>query len=445
MRSLALRAGAPHPNTGGSDASHVESAGAPSVVEGAGWYSNCMVGRMDNALQRLELVPMDDVPGEETPAPAPPSPPPQPSLPTISPAQHAAIATEASLDASAIEIPPFERTFPSAASSQAGDAFIAQALREYAQGHFDTPLWDRALKHNDGNPEAAAAMYIPARAVALRMLDRKRRETVKRAASQQRDDGPMIPKPSLWQRYKAAIVVAAVIVPAGIAGAVYMASRGEDAVLAMPVVKRAVAAPAAAPEPAKPTTAELAAAKVAKDNAVLAAKVQQLRDAGNYNVMVIYATEWTRKQPDNVDAWDELRVGYLHLRQYEDARNAAKKAVQLAPDDPRLWRSLAAVNMDIDDPEAALAAYEHAAARNSADVESLNAIALLQARLGRPQEAKAAFDRAVAANPGDAVTACLRNGVAQMPAARDAYTLSRQVRAIDNRCHGKPDAVAAAR
>ena len=119
--------------------------------------------------------------------------------------------------------------------------------------------------------------------------------------------------------------------------------------------------------------------------------------------------------------------------------------MQLAPDDARLWRSLAAVNMDIDDPEAALAAYEQAAARNSVDVESMQAIALLHARLGRPQESKAAFDRAAAANPADPVTACLRAGVAQMPAARDGYTLSRQVRAIDNRCHGRDDAVASAR
>jgi tetratricopeptide (TPR) repeat protein len=407
-----------------------------------------MVARMDNALQRLELVPMDDAPGEEAPPPAAPSPPPPKSSPTISLAQEAAIAAEASLDANAIDIPPAERTFSNAASSQSGDAFIAQALREYAQGHFDTPLWDRALKHNNGDPEAAAAMYIPARAVALRMLDRKRREAAKRSAAREPDDdGPMIPEPSLWQRYKAAIVAAALIVPAGIAGAVYMASRGEDAVAAMPIAKRAVAAraPAAAPAPAAPTAVELAAAKAAKDNAALAAKVQELRDAGNYNMMVIYATEWTRKQPNNVTPWDELRVGYLHLRQYEDARNAAKKAVQLAPDDARLWRSLAAVNMDIDDPEGALAAYEQAAARNSTDVESLNAIALLNARLGRAQESKAAFDRANAAAPGDAVTACLRNGVAQMPAARDAYTLSRQVRAIDNRCHGRSDPVTAAR
>jgi tetratricopeptide (TPR) repeat protein len=411
---------------------------------------------MDNAPLSLELVPIDVPASDQAPARPPAAPQ---SSPTTSSAHDVVAAAQASLDAHAIEIRPLERTFakpapvpapgvgPGVASPASADAFIAQALREYAQGHLDAPLWDRALKQSNGDAEAAAATYIRARAIALRMLDRKRRETAKRAAAQLPDDhdSAMLPERGLWQRYKLAIVAAALIVPAGIAGAMFAASRGDEAVEPVPVAARAHKAPAAAPAPA-PTAAvaDHAGAKPSSSDA-LAQKVQELRDAGNYNVMVLFATEWTRKDPASATAWDALRVGYVHLRQYEDARNAAKKAVQLAPDDARLWRNLGAVNMDIDDPEAALAAYEQAAARNGADVDSLNAVAMLQARLGRPAEAKAAFERAAAAGPGDAVTACLRSGVAQMTAARDAYTLSRQVRAIDDRCHGRGEPVAAAR
>lgn len=403
---------------------------------------------MEKAPLSLELVPMD-VPASDEP-PAAPASTQKPST-TTTHAQEVVPTAEAGEDHS-IDIKPFERTFAKPAPAKtlpvapvvtgsSADAFIAQALREYAQGHLDTPLWDRYLKLNEGNAEAAAAAYIPARAVALRMQERKRREAAKRAAVETRgEDEPMLPEPSFWQRYKLAIVAAAVIVPAGIAGAMLMSSGGEETATTN-VVAQTRKAPPAAPAPAKPPV-EKAAVKP-PPSVELAQKVQELRDAGNFNVMVLYATEWTRKEPDNATAWDELRVGYLHLRQYDDARNAAKKAVQLAPDEARLWRNLAAVNLDLDDPEAALAAYEQAAARNSADVDSLNAIALLQTRLGRPAEAKSAFDRASAASPGDAVTACLRSGVAQMPAARDAYTLSRQVRAIDDRCRGRAEPVAA--
>jgi tetratricopeptide (TPR) repeat protein len=404
---------------------------------------------MEKSRLSLELVPMDAPGSEEEPAASPPTQ--QPST-TTTPAQDVVAAAEAALDSHSIDIKPVERAFPKrapvpplpvapAVSGSSADAFIAQALREYAEGQLDTPLWDRYLKQNEGNAEAAAAAYIPARAVALRMQERKRREAAKRAAAQTQgeDNASMLPAPSFWQRYKLAVVAAALIVPAGIAGAVLISSLGEETA-ATPVAAQTRKAPAAAPAP-RPT-ADKAAVKPAP-SVPLAQKVQELRDAGNFNVMVLYATEWTRKEPENATAWDELRVGYVHLRQYDDARNAAKKAVQLAPDEARLWRNLAAVNLDLDDPEAALAAYEQATARNSVDVDSLNAIALLHTRLGRAAEAKSAFERASAASPGDPVTACLRSGVAQMPAARDAYTMSRQVRAIDDRCRGRTEPVAA--
>ena len=169
-------------------------------------------------------------------------------------------------------------------------------------------------------------------------------------------------------------------------------------------------------------------------------KVQELRDIGNWNVLVLYAVEWTRKEPQNPVAWDQLRMGYMHLRQYDDALSAATKAVTLAPDEARLWRNVGDINLDIDDPPAALQAFEQAVARNSHDVASLQHIALLQTRLGRPQEAKEAFDLALAALPNDATTLCLRTAVGQLTLARDAYTMSRQIKAIDSKCHGREPA-----
>jgi Flp pilus assembly protein TadD len=72
----------------------------------------------------------------------------------------------------------------------------------------------------------------------------------------------------------------------------------------------------------------------------IAATVRQLRAAGNWNVLVLYAAEWTRKEPDNAAAWNHLAVGYSNLRQYNDALDAAERAVQLAPADAIAWRNL---------------------------------------------------------------------------------------------------------
>jgi tetratricopeptide (TPR) repeat protein len=389
---------------------------------------------MDNAPLRLELMPIDDSATAEAPTAAAPE---KPST-TTERLQDAVSATEAALDA--IDITPVGRPVLKLSDTQSIDPFVAQALREYASEKVDNPTWERALAQVNGDVAAAETVYVRSRAAALRAQDRLRREARQAALAARDNDPPYVEPPPAWQRYKLAIAGAAVAVVAAVAG-IYMIAGGDEA--SATVAASASRLPAKAP--AAPAVAHPAPVKPAQASVAFDKKVQELLDAGNFNVMVLYATEWTRKEPDNAAAWDQLRAGYVHLRQYEDARSAARKAVQLAPDDARMWRNLGNVNMDLDDPDAALAAYEQASARNTADVDSLHAIALLNTRLGKPQEAKGALDRAAAASPADPITACLRTGIAQMTAARDAYTISRQVRAIDNRCHGRGEAVASSR
>ncbi|MFO1312777.1 MAG: tetratricopeptide repeat protein [Burkholderiales bacterium] len=456
------------------------------------WYPNCITTRMDPSSLRLELVPLDgaapakrsttDSHGDSLTTTQPRQRPilePTPSLALAPADKPAANADEAasppksglalepvdepaakasppdqprkgSIESSfdTIEVQPVDRPAPKLSGSGSADAFVAMASREYAQGQLDKPLWDRAMRQCDGDAAAAAAMYLPARAVALRILDRQRREAKRQTPEPKRDDPPASENRALalWKEHKVAIGAAVALASMALAAVMFMSMRSDDP-RAVHVVARAKAParPASAQEPQAPKSTVSLPATDPQVSAALSKKVNDLRDAGNFNVMVLYAVEWTRKDPDNPDAWDALRAGYTELRQFEDARSAAKKAVQLAPDDAKHWRQLAEVNVEIDDPEASLNAFEQAAARNSADVDSLHSIALLQTRLNRPQEAKAAFDRAAAASPGDPVTACLRTAVAQMPPTRDGYTMARQVKSIDNRCHGRPDATAAAR
>lgn len=385
---------------------------------------------MDKPLS-LELVPMEE------PKPAEPASGNNP-LPVTASIPDAPSPGEESLDA--IEIVGLDRAIPIRGRRADGDGYAAQAAKEYAQGHLDRPLWDLALAQANGDATAAAAIYVRARATALRLFDRDRRNDRRarpHAAASDDHVPPRIAKHTLWQRYRFAIVAAVAAASVAAVAAVLMASRSDDPAVASVVPRPARKAPppvvASAPEP--PKTAAAPVADFMK-------KVQELRDAGNWNLLVLYAMEWTRKDPSNAQAYDQLRDGYRYLRQYEDARSAAAKATQLAPDDARMWRKLGEANLDLDNPEGALAAFEQTVARNPQDVDSWQQIALLDARLGRTQESKAALDNASAAAPGDTVTACLRTGIAQMTAARDGYTMSRQIRAIDNRCRGLGDAVA---
>lgn len=354
-------------------------------------------------------------------------------------------------DDATIDIKPLDRPVPITKGPPAKiDVYAQQAAREYAQGHVDQPLWDRALSQAHGDKTAAAAIYVRARGTALRLLDRDRRFDATR---------PLPPPPpevdpherrrvarrAAFARYRyPALGGLALLVVA--AGSVYYLLRGDAPAPAAVVAARpaGVAPVAAAVKAATPAAPAAGKADAATSLAALQAKIQELRDAGNWNVLVLYSVEWTRREPDNPAAWNQLRAGYVYLRQYDDALAAAKKAVQLAPNDPVLWRHLGQVNVDLDDPPAALAAFREAVARDAADVASLQAIALLATRLGQPQEAKAALDRASAAQPGDPVTACLRSGLAQLAPARDAYTALRQVSAVDAKCHGRPDGTAVA-
>ena len=164
-------------------------------------------------------------------------------------------------------------------------------------------------------------------------------------------------------------------------------------------------------------------------------KVRALEKKGNWNVVVLYAVEWTRKQPGNADAWKVLSQGYIKLRQYGEAQDAATKAVQLAPDDFLQWQNLGQINLAIQAPGEALKAFHHAAVLNDHDVVSLVQAGLLNARLGRFPEAGTAFARALAMSPQDVQALCGATSVAQREGrVKDAQAMTRQVSSLGERC-----------
>jgi len=117
----------------------------------------------------------------------------------------------------------------------------------------------------------------------------------------------------------------------------------------------------------------------------LAATVQQLKEAGNWNVLVLYAAEWTRQEPGNSAAWRELSGGYARLHQYNDALDAAAKAAQLSPADAVAWRNLGQINLAVDRlPEAAYA-FDKALAVSPDDAGALCGVAAVAQRQSAPK------------------------------------------------------------
>ena len=194
----------------------------------------------------------------------------------------------------------------------------------------------------------------------------------------------------------------------------------------------AAAQPSAASSPPKPALASAAPQPVAPD---FLKKIQDLADAGNWNLFVLYAVEWTRREPANAAAWDRLRVGYVNMRQYDDAVVAARKAAQLSPQDARMWRALGEVQMEVEDNKGALRSFEQAVVLDAQDADSLKHVGVLSGRLGQAQAAKAALDAALAIRPDDANVLCLRSALAQSQVpVKDTQVASRQAKPFDESC-----------
>jgi tetratricopeptide (TPR) repeat protein len=381
----------------------------------------------------LELLPMDAPP--DAPKPAPPE-----------------------ADApSEIEIAPLsdKRVAPPTEAPKI-DRFLQEATNQYTEGHLDQPLWDRALAQANGDKEAAVATYLQARAVALRLLDRERRSNRRAHAAEavrnqldkatEQDDFAVsdlakIKRRFAIARYRNALYGGGVLLVLLVAWGLYSFVGGSSPAENTSVRTTPAGQPGSARAAAAAASAKSAKAPVAKAKQTatpeLMRKIQDLRAAQNWNVLVFYLVEWTRVEPENPEAWDELRADYLNLKQYDDALNAAKQARDLAPKDPRMWRNLGRVQQAIDDPTAALASYGQAATLDEGDATSFREMGILNAQLGRLPEAKAAFDKALALRPDDVPALCMRPAVGQLSSApQDAYMTAKRAREIDKHCRG---------
>jgi hypothetical protein len=234
------------------------------------------------------------------------------------------------------------------------DEFLAAATKEYQEGHIEPNLWTRAVAQAGNDEELAIAAYLRARATALRLekRDRRRERRASRAKSRRdagdREDQPG-PRPEIAPANAAGVrfqglqlrskYVAAAALASVVAVIWLIVSPQESGSSGAPTVSVVApsskgSAPASPLGRAKPVigsasgdTSKSASGDTSKSDSVakLEATVQQLKDTGNWNVLVLYASKWTRDEPNNATAWNELSTGYANLRQYNDALIAAKR------------------------------------------------------------------------------------------------------------------------
>ena len=364
----------------------------------------------------------------------------------------------------------------------AADEFLAAATKEHQEGHVDTVLWTRALAQSGADESLAIAADLRARATALRLQTRDRRverrarrarslqdktmqdattqdtatrdtttrdtttrdattrDTTTRDTRTRKADAETYPENtaatvagvrlgSALPKLKYAVMAAVALV--SVVAVVQLMAPPQESGSARPPSVSVAAASAERSSPALPVESEQPIAGSAnggtnQDDArpSLEVRVQQLKDAGNWNVLVLYASEWTRKEPGNATAWTELSIGYANLRQFNDALGAAERAVALSPQDARLWRNLGHLNLDLERLPEAGSAFDRLLALSSEDADALCGAAMVAQRLGRTKDTDAIARRAKAADggcpglgDGESVAVVARKSAARQPAS----------------------------
>jgi tetratricopeptide (TPR) repeat protein len=322
------------------------------------------------------------------------------------------------------------------------DPHLAQATREHARGVVDPALWERAVSLASGDEGAAVGPYLRARATMLK-LAQQRRTSARRAPPQPNATNPGTESPPpvattrsvLGLRPRAMLLVGACGVVAVLAVATWMWLTPDAPPVAAAPVK-------AAAKPQAPVTAPVAAMP-ANTSADFAAKIEELRNAGNWNVLVLHAAEWTRKDPGNAAAWAALGAGYAKLGQIDESFEAAKRAVALDGSNPAHLRRLADTYVELDRPADALIHVEKLVALDERDADALAQAGTLYLALGRLPDARNAFDRALGLDPSNRVSSCGAIEVARRQGrTKDADMLAKSLKGAD--CGAAPAMRAAA-
>jgi tetratricopeptide (TPR) repeat protein len=307
------------------------------------------------------------------------------------------------------------------------DEFLTAAAQEYEKGQLDDALWARSTAQAGGDESLAIAAYLRARATSLQLARREQQQRDKPAgpapgAATPSDAAPAVKAAAAPGRAEAARMrIDSKLLYAGAAAAalavvlvtwLLLSSRHDDAPNAI------AAASSAAPPAVKRVAAEPPAVVAAQPSEPsLEARVTELGKAKNWNVLVLYAVEWTRKEPSNAAAWNALSTGYSNLRQHAEALDAANKAVALAPSDAAYLRTLGNANLALDRFPEAGAAFDRALAVTADDVDALCGAAEVAQKEGRARDADAFARRASAAN-GQCAASLERPAFAPATAAR---------------------------
>jgi Flp pilus assembly protein TadD len=148
------------------------------------------------------------------------------------------------------------------------------------------------------------------------------------------------------------------------------------------------AQPALAPATTAPRTVEVAGQEEARSaNEMLRAK--------NWPGLVAQARTWTETQPDRLEPWQLLGMGYAQMGDFEAGIDSLRHAQALSPDDPRTRSILADVYLQAGRHGDAVPLYEKVVATSPNDARAWNNYGIALLAVGQNVQAIAALETSV--------------------------------------------------
>jgi Flp pilus assembly protein TadD len=131
---------------------------------------------------------------------------------------------------------------------------------------------------------------------------------------------------------------------------------------------------------------------------------QQLHDAKSL----------VKKEPRSVDAWESLASAYAGKQDFDQAVDAARKAVSLAPNDFSTLQSLISLQIRNEDQAGALDTLEGYTAKHPDNAEAFVQMGNLADDAGRGDLARLAYQRFLVLSPDDPTAPAVRQRLKQL-------------------------------
>ena len=130
-----------------------------------------------------------------------------------------------------------------------------------------------------------------------------------------------------------------------------------------------------------------------------------------------WCRKWTKKEPENVDAWYNLGISHLHLDRYSEAIEAYRRAIRIDPKNTYAWNGLGLAYRCLKRYDDAIEAYRQALRIDPKDTRAWNGLGHAHAGLN----IRTAYNGKVIAPSTDAIEA-FRQAIRIDPEYADAWS-----------------------